>query len=313
MIYKCNHVHKPASGHSHDKQHSHTHVIEIDEHRPRQKRALIWCVALTVTMMIVEFTTGFITNSLMLVSDAIHMLSHASSLVISLVAIVLASKHFGEKFSFGIYRIEVLAALLNGISLAGFTIWIVYEAIGRIINPVTINSTEMLIVAAAGLLVNLSTAWILHRSGIEDINTKSAFLHMLADTYSSVAIILGGIAILITGYFVIDPIISLVVALFIARWSWGLLRDSIMILLERSPAHIQPDEVRSVILNEFPQIKDIHDIHVWEITSQFICFSTHIVTDNITLKESHDLRHRIEHLLEDKFGIYHPVIQHECG
>jgi cobalt-zinc-cadmium efflux system protein len=263
-------------------------------------------------MMIVEFIAGFITKSLMLVSDAIHMLSHASSLFISLIAIVLASKNFGDRFSFGIYRVEVLAALLNGITLAGFTIWIVYEAIGRIINPVAINNTEMLIVAGAGLVINLSTALILHRSGIEDINTKSAFLHMLADTYSSIAIILGGIVISFTRYYVIDPAISLVVAVLIARWCWDLLSDSIMILLEKTPSHIKPGEIKSVLLKEFPEIKDVHDIHIWEITSQFVCLSTHIVTGNITLKESHSLRQRIEHLLGEKFSIYHPVIQHEC-
>ena len=312
----CLHEHRPLLDshhlHDHEEHHHHHHHHQIDVHRPRQRRALLICVCLTVLMMIAEFGAGIITGSLMLISDAIHMLSHAMALGISLLAILLAKKQVSDKLPYRLYRVEILAALLNGIGLAGFSFWIVYEGVQRILQPVDIVSAELALVALIGLAVNLTTAVILQKSGLEDLNTKSAFLHMLADTFSSVAIVIGGIVIYFTYWVIIDPIMSTVVAVVIAKWSWGLLRDSTLILLERTPNHLSLQEIRDKLIDDVSEIRDVHDLHVWEITSQFICLSTHIVLDNMELKETQQVRSKIVDTLEHHFGVGHTVIQFEC-
>ncbi len=281
-------------------------------HRPRQKRALLISIVLTVVMMAAEFVAGWLTGSLMLVSDAVHMLSHTLSLSISFFAIVLAAQKTGVRLSYGLYRVEILAALLNGIGLLVFSLWIVYEALARIASPTHVMGVEMTVVAVVGLLVNLTTAYILGRSGLEDLNTKSAFLHMLADTFSSVVIIAGGILIIFTGWVVVDPVLSLVVAAVIVRWSWGLIKDSTLILLERKPEHISVESAVDGIMKEFPEIKNIHDIHIWEITSQFICFTAHIVLEDVRISEALALRQKVYEFLRTRLGIGHVVIQFEC-
>lgn len=281
---RCLHVHRPIIDNSdatyvyHEAtDHGHCHHHDIGIHRPKQRRALTLCVILTASMMLIEFIAGWFTGSLMLISDAIHMLSHAMALGLSFLAIILAQKKVSERFPFGFYRVEILAALLNGIGIAIFSGWIIYEAIQRIINPIVILSAELTIVAVLGLAVNLTTAFILHKAGAKDLNTKSAYLHMLADTLSSVAIVIGGGIIYFTDWFIIDPILSMVVAGIVAKWSWELLRDSTLIMLERTPDHIEIKEVEKDLKQKFPEINDIHDIHIWEVTSHFICMSIHPV------------------------------------
>ena len=315
----CLHKHQPLlDGHSEslaggrdiesDARHSH----ELRVHRPYQRRALFFCVLLTATMMVVEFVAGLLTGSLMLISDAIHMLSHAMALGVSLLAIIIAQGETGDELPFGLYRVEILAALLNGIGLAGFSIWIVYEGILRILHPVPILGPTMTAVALVGLAVNLTTAVILIKSGLEDLNTKSAFLHMLADTFSSVAIVLGGIVISFTDWVIVDPILSMVVAVLVAKWSWSLLRDSTLVLLERKPDHLNLKDVQEKLMQVFPEIKNVHDPHLWEITSQFVCLSAHIVLDDMKLSETHGIRSKVTECLLRQFGIRHVVLQLEC-
>lgn len=288
----------------------HTHAFTV--HRPHQRRALLFCVLLTAVMMLVEFVAGWVTGSLMLMSDAIHMLSHATALGISFLAVVLAQRTTSDELPFGLYRIEILAALLNGVGLAGFSLWIIYESILRILHPVTILGPAMTAVALIGLAVNLVTAVILKRSGLEDLNTKSAFFHMLADTFSSVVIVVGGIILSLTHWTIIDPVLSLLVAGVVVKWSWGLLRDSTLILLERTPPHLNWHILQAQLMQKFPEIKNVHDPHVWEITSQLTCLSAHLVLDDVQLSEAHRLQVRISEYLRHQFGIGHVVLQLEC-
>ncbi len=312
-VLPCFHDHKPLVHHEHDhEEHEHHHTHKISVHRPQQRRALLICVLLTAVMMVVEFIAGYLTGSLMLVSDAIHMLSHATALGVSLLALILAQKKTSEHLPFGLYRVEILAALFNGIGLAGFSVWIVYEGIFRILNPVAILGPELTAVALIGLAVNLITALILQRSGLEDLNTKSAFLHMLADTFSSIAIVIGGVVILFTDWMIVDPILSIFVAVLVGRWSWGLLRDSVLILLEKKPDHLSISEIQAKLREEFPEIRDVHDIHIWEVTSQFICLSAHLVFDDMKLSATHNIRLNVMEYLRNHFGIAHAVIQVEC-
>lgn len=311
MISNHGHHHHDETDHHHHHHHHHSHAIDV--HRPRQRRAFFLCIGLTLAMMIVEFVAGWITSSLMLISDGIHMLTHASALFVSLIAIVIANRKASDRFSFGLYRVEILAALINAIGLAIFTFWIVYEGVLRLLDPPKILSAELLFVALAGLFVNLATAWILHNAGVEDLNTKSAFLHMIADTLSSVAIVIGGVIIYFTEWYILDPILSIFVAVLIGRWSWTLLRDSTMILLERQPSHVDLTEIKTEIEEKIESVKDLHDLHIWEITSQFVCFTAHATIDEMTIAESSEIRKQITHLLQDHHGIAHSVIEFECA
>lgn len=231
---------------------------------------------------------------------------------ISFLAIRLAQRGASDELSFGLYRVEILAAFLNGIGLAGFSLWIMYEGVLRMLHPVAILGPAMTAVAFIGLVVNLATAVILRRAGLEDLNTKSAFLHMLADTFSSVAIIVGSIILSLTNWIIIDPLLSLVVAGVVVKWSWELLRDSILVLLERKPDHLNWREVQEKLRQEFAEIKNIHDSHIWEITSQLTCLSVHIVLEDMQLSEAHRLQTRIAEYLKRQFGIEHVVLQLEC-
>lgn len=172
--------------------------------------------------MVVEITMGYLANSLMLISDGLHMLSHAASLIVSLMAIYISKNMAAAER----LKVEARAALINGFSLVFFIVYLVYESIIRLMNPESLEVMKLLSVAIIGLVTNLLTAFILARSGVEDLNTKSAYLHMLADTFSSIAIVVGSIVIYYTNWFALDPILSIVVAAVIAKWSYGLIRDS---------------------------------------------------------------------------------------
>ncbi len=303
----CNGHHDHDHHHNH---HDHHHHAQI--HRPQQQRALWICLALTLVMMVIEFIAGWMSGSLMLAGDALHMLSHVAALGISLMAFKLANRPCGDHLPYGLYRLEVLAALLNGLGLAAFSMWIVYEGIDRLLNPVSISGHELVVVATLGLIVNALTAIILFRAGMEDLNTKSAWLHMLADGASSVVVVLGAVLIVFTGWRAIDPLLSILVALVVSKWSWNLLRDAFMILLERKPDHINLTELEAHLLNRFPEIRDIHDLHVWEITSHYFCLSAHIVLEDMKLSDTQRLRAAVAEDLQKHFGIGHAVIQFEC-
>ena len=301
------HTHKPLVLVQH---HGHSHV-QSELHRPEEKKRLIWTVILTGSMMVAEVVAGWLTNSLALISDAQHMFTHFFALGVSLFALLYAKKECSPEKSFGLYRAEVLAALFNGITLLLITAYIFYLVIGRIFQPEPIAEIQMLIVAIVGLLVNLGSAVILWPVGKKDLNVRSAFLHMLADTASSGGIIVGAFLIILTGWYVIDAIVSLLIGLVILYWSFGLLRDSITVLMEATPKHIRIEEVKALIRANLPQVRQIHDLHVWEITSQMYSMTAHVVVQDMTVCETEDLRDRICHLMEHNFGVNHCVLQFE--
>jgi cobalt-zinc-cadmium efflux system protein len=249
----------------------------------------------------------------MLLSDAAHMLSHALALGVSYVALRLAGRSASERSHFGFYRAEILGAFLNGVGLFVLTGWIVYEAIRRFLEPVQVPAVEMTVVAVLGLAVNLATAWILVRAGAQDLNTRSALLHMLGDTVSSVAIVAGGLFLWATGAAWIDPLLSLVVAGMILLWSAGLLRQSAGILLELAPRGIDADEVRHAILGHVPGVLDVHDVHVWEITSGYVCLTAHLVVDDGLLSATQDVRERTCALVRKRFRVAHATLQVEAA
>lgn len=298
------HFHQPLSSLPHFHEHGdddHRHV-----HRAVERKRLILTMALTGSTMIVEIVGGILTGSLALLSDAGHMLTHFFALLVSFIAIRLASLPTSSRRSFGLYRVEVLAALLNGITLLVITAFIFYEAVARVVHPAPIKELPMFVVAIVGLVVNLLSAVILLDVGKSDLNVRSAFLHMLGDTASSFGIVVGAIVIYFTGWYIIDPLLSILIAVVILIWSWNLLKDSINILLETAPKHIDIAEVIRTIKEEAPEIAEVHDVHVWEITSQMYSMTAHLIFKNDrSVSECARVFERLNNPLLEKFQISH--------
>jgi len=277
-----------------------------------QRRALVWCLGITSVAMVGEAIGGWVTSSLMLLSDAVHMLSHSVALGVSYVAVVIANRRRTARSHYGLFRAEILASLFNAIGLFVLTAWIVYESIERLQSPVHVVGPAMVVVAIIGLLVNVLTAWILGRSGAEDLNTRSALLHMLGDMFSSAVIVVGGVVLIQTGWNWIDPVLSLAVAAVILWWAVGLLRSSCSILLERAPEGVEPDDVVDAMRVE-AGVRGVHDMHIWEITSGYICLTTHIVVDDTHVSETARLLESICDLLWERFQIAHVTLQIEAA
>ena len=233
---KHNFIEKEQYIHSHDHE---EHVHNHHEHRGTDKKVLKWALSITLITMFLEFFYGFLSNSLALISDAIHMFTHSFALIVSLLAIIIASKTAPISKTFGYYRAEVLAAFINGITIVLSIIWIIYEAIERFLNPQVIDIKTAMIVAIIGLIVNIITGIILMQGDKDNINLKSAFIHMLSDALSSVAIIIGYIVIYFTSWYFIDIILAVIVALVIAKWAIDILKNSTNTLLESSPVDVK--------------------------------------------------------------------------
>ncbi|WP_034644407.1 cation diffusion facilitator family transporter, partial [Bacillus manliponensis] len=265
--------------HGHDHHgHSHNH---FEEAREGNKKGLIIALIITTGIMILEFFGGLITNSLALLSDSGHMLSDASSLCLSLVAIWFASRPASPNKSYGFYRFEILAALFNGITLFVIAGFIVLEAYERFFEPPTVSSGTMILIASIGLFANLISAWSLMRKGDvkNNVNLRSAYLHVLGDALGSVGAIVAGILMLLFNWYVADPIISVLVSLLILKSAWGVIKHSVHILMEGTPPTINQAEVKAV-LEEIDGVIDVHDLHIWTITSGLDSLSCHVLIED---------------------------------
>lgn len=291
------------SCHSHEHSHSHSH-----DHRKVDKKVLKIALIITVLTMILEFVYGFIANSLALISDAIHMFTHTFALVVSLVAIIIASKEAPLEKTFGYYRIEVIAAFINGITIILSIFWILYEAVERFLNPEVIELKSAFAVAFIGLVINIITGVILMQGDKENINLKSSFVHMLSDALSSVAILLGYVVIYFTNFYIIDIILALFVSFIIALWAKNLLAKSINTLLEGSPLDIK--EVKNFI-EKNDKIIEIHDIHIWEITQNMYNITAHLKIKKEDLESYKDILKSVNKDLKHKFKIVHSTFQVE--
>lgn len=298
--HHCSHGH---SEHSHEHSHAHVH-----DHRGGDKKVLKWALGITIVTMFLEFFYGFLSNSLALISDAIHMFTHSFALIISLVAIIIASKKAPKNKTFGYYRVEVIAAFVNGLTIVLSIVWIIYEAIERYLNPKIIDIKMALIVAIIGLVVNVITGYILMQGDKENINLKSSFVHMLADALSSVAIILGYIIIYYTSWYWLDMALALMVSVIIGKWALNVLKDSTNTLLEASPVDI--DEVKAFI-EKNENVYELHDMHIWEITGDMYVLSAHAKIKKDALDEYEDLLKNINKGLKEKYKIVHSTFQFE--
>ncbi|MDN5202664.1 cation diffusion facilitator family transporter [Fulvivirgaceae bacterium BMA10] len=274
-----------------------------------KKKALTISICITIAVMFIEILASYITNSLMLFSDGLHMLSHALSLGISLAAIIIATRKVTNRYPFGLGRVEAIAALVNGLGLALFTLYIFYESTLRIIYPLEISVSETIGVAILGLLVNLATAWILYLAGLEDLNTKSAFLHLLADTFSSVAIIIGCIVISFTDWYIIDPILSIIVGIVIAKWALGLIRDATQTLLHKVPDSFDLEEIERTIVKNHIKVKAIENLKIWELSNnQYCCIGTLQIAP-MSLDHAFEVKQKIKEQLKQEHSLHEVLIE----
>jgi len=276
------------------------------EHSEGNRRALALVLALTAGFTVVEIAGGLLTGSLALLADAGHMLSDNLSLGIALFAAWLAQRPATPDKSFGYRRAEILAALANGVTLVGVSIWIFIEAFSRLRQPPEVLGGPMLFVAALGLLVNVASGVILYRSGGESLNVEGAMRHVFADAFGSVGAIVAAAVIILTGWRYADPLISVAIGLLILGSSWKLLRDSTNILLEATPPNLDATEVGRKMASA-EGITEVHDLHIWTITSGFPALSAHVLVGR--REDCHARRRELEDLLAHEYGISHTTLQ----
>jgi cobalt-zinc-cadmium efflux system protein len=274
--------------------------------RAQNRRVLAVVLGLTAAFTVVEVVGGIATGSLALLADAAHMLSDNFALALALFAVWLAGRPSTPDRSFGYQRAEILAALANGVLLVALAIWIFIEAWQRFSDPPDVLAGWVAVVAVAGLAVNLVSALLLHRHGHDTLNTRAALRHVLADALGSVGVLISAFVILLTGWAYADPIAGVVIGLLVLASSWTVLRDSVHILLEGAPRGIDAAALGRR-LTEAPGVADVHDLHVWTITSGFHALSAHVLVERGD--DCHARRRELEELLLREYGIAHTTLQ----
>jgi cobalt-zinc-cadmium efflux system protein len=294
-------------GHDHAHDH-HQHGVGPDADRRRLAVALCLLLAFAAA----EVTVGLLAGSVALLADAGHLVADAAALGLSLVAIVLAARPPGGAMTFGLKRAEPASALVNGVTLGVLAVVFAIAAVGRLFSPHHVDAPLVLAVALAGIPVNLLATWVLARADRRSVNVEGAFQHVLTDLYAFVATAIGAGVIIATGFERADPIAALVVATLMARAAWSLLRASGRIFLEAAPRGVEPGEVGRALATH-PGVSEVHDLHVWELTSGFPSLSAHVVVGCDA--DCHDVRAQLEALVRDRFAIEHSTLQveHEQG
>lgn len=294
--------------HRHD-----THGHHHDHHdalRASPTRRLAVALALTASFLIVEAIAGLLSGSLALLSDAGHMLTDAGALGVALFAQRLASRARTGQRTFGYRRAEILAALINGVVLGMSALWIIVEAAGRVREPREIHGVPMLVVAVLGLVVNLIAAWILMRGAHgHNANVRAAAAHVLSDALGSVAAIVAAALVLGPGWHAADPLVSVLISLLILWGAWRLVRDAVDILMEGTPAGIDPGALEALICST-PGVASAHDLHVWAITEGFPVVTVHVVLDGTG--HGTDVASQVAARIQSRFGIEHVTVQPEA-
>lgn len=319
--------------------HDDTDLTHVD----RKKNALRMAIGLSLLGFVGQLIGSFYTGSLALLGDTAHLFTDLFSLVVSLVAIILATRPATQVRSFGLYRLEVLAAFLNGVLLVLVGVGLIYEAIERLRDPSPVLALPLVGIAALGMLVNLASAWVLSRAMVphthlghshdhdhdhghdhdhahehghehdheghnHDRNIQGAMMHVLSDALGSFAVVVGAIVTYFTDWLWVDPTLAIVLSVVILRWSVKILLDSGHVLLEGTPRHIQVEKIIAELKNVDQRVRAVEDLHVWEITSRMYAATAEVKVGEISLKDADALRLRLGDLLREKFGIAHSVL-----
>jgi cobalt-zinc-cadmium efflux system protein len=273
--------------------------------------ALLTALLITGSFTVIEFVGGLLSDSLALMSDAGHMLTDTLALALSLGAMRVAMRPANKEKTFGFLRAEILAALVNGVTLLLVSLLIFYEAIKRILEPPEVGAPLMLFVAVLGLAANAGGIYLLHDKSKGSLNVRGAFLHMLGDFLSSIAVIIGALLIMFFDLKVADPFLSILIGGVILFGAWKLLTQSTSILLESVPSHLKLEDVRVSLLG-VPGVIEVHDLHVWTLTSGLHALSAHIVVEDRSLSDCSSIISDCEEMLKKDYAISHTTFQLEC-
>jgi cobalt-zinc-cadmium efflux system protein len=293
--------------HAHSSEHVHGHA-HLHAGPDSDRRVLGLALALFLVFTTIEVTVGIVASSLALLADAGHMLTDAGAIALALVAAWAAGRPARGSWTFGFGRAEILAAQANGISLALIAIWITYEAVRRLIDPPEVDAALVVPVAVAGILMNLGVLALLARARRQSLNVRGAYLHVATDAAAFAGTAVAALVILLTGWNRLDPIASLFVAALALAAAWTLLKESGRIFLEGAPASIPPDDVGRTIAGQ-AGVVEVHDLHVWTVTSGFPALSAHVLVDPGA--DCHRIRLELEQLLRERFAVDHSTLQVE--
>jgi len=278
---------------------------------PVKGNRLLAAVVLNFVISIAEIVGGLLSNSLSLISDALHNLSDGLAIFIAWIANLISKRPSNTKRTFGYKRVEILAALFNAVILIAVSIYLFYESIQRIIDPEPVKGLLMLIVAIIGLIANLIAVLLLRFDSKKNINVKAAYLHLMGDTLTSVAVIIGGILIYFLDIYWVDPVITILIGLYIIKQTWSILKQTIDILMQGTPEGLDLEQIRHDI-EKIPEIANIHHVHLWNLDDQSIHFECHVdLMQDYRLSETCDIQLKIESLLHDNYDIGHVTIQFE--
>lgn len=269
-------------------------------------RLLFGALALIMAFMAGEVVAGLLARSLALISDAAHMLTDAASIALALVAMRLAARPPRGGYTYGLKRAEILSAQANGITLLVLSAWLTYEAVRRLVHPPAVTGGLVLGTALAGVLVNLLATWLLGRANRRSMNVEGAFRHLLTDLYAFVATAVAGVVLIVTGFHRADAIASLVVVALMVRAGTGLARDSVRVFLEAAPAGLEPDLIGPALAGR-PHVVEVHDLHIWQITSGMPAASAHVLV--APGEDCHAVRGDLERVLREEYDIAHTTLQ----
>lgn len=295
--------------HGHQHSHSHAHSHDVEGTSPTR---LFITMMLNFVITVVEIIGGLISGSLSLLSDALHNFSDGISIIISWIAIRLSKRPQTRKFTFGLKRAEILAAVINAGTLIVICFYLFKEAYERLVKPEPIEGVTMVIVASVGLLANVAGTLLLRKGSKGNINIRSAYLHLLSDAVSSVAVILGGLAIVFFDIYWVDPILTVLISIYILKESFDIVKVAINVLMMGAPESVCIEEIQKE-LESLPGVNNIHHVHVWRLNEQNIHFEAHIEVEDMMVSETDRLSDIIEEKLKHHHGITHTTLQFEAG
>lgn len=297
-----------------DSEHAHRHHHHVDVARATGRR-LLMTLALNFIIPVAQIVGGIISNSVALISDAVHNFSDFTAVLISYVAFRIGLKGAAPENTFGYRRAEVMAALINGVVLVGASIFITYEAVIRFLHPEPVIGKIVMVLAGIGILGNGASAWLLHRDSRHNLNIRGAFLHMMGDLLTSVVVLINGAVMLFKPWYWLDPLLSLLIVAFILKNCWGIMREATAVLMNATPRGIDIQKIKDFLEN-IPDVCAVHYLHAWNLSATSIAFSCHVEVPDQAVSQTEVLGEKIRRELYNRFGIDHPIFQFEtmqCG
>jgi cobalt-zinc-cadmium efflux system protein len=287
---------------------THTHLSDLTKQTTNR---LALSLGLTLAFVILEAISGILSNSLALLTDAAHNLTDVIALALSWYAIRLTSRPANGRRTFGYHRAGILVALINSTTLVLISLGIFYEAYRRFISPPEVKSGILITVGAIAVVINLVTAWLVHKGSDHDLNLRSAFVHLMGDVISTIGAVIAGVIIYFTDANWLDPLVSVLIGFLILYNAWGILRDSVDILLEATPRDV--DTVKLVDdVKQINGVLGVHDIHIWSLTQNLRTMSAHILTDDLSISAGADIQRQINEIVYHRYNIAHATLQLEC-